>query len=592
MAKRGPPEAERCVPARRRSPGALTGIDFRLEMHKNSGRRSTRRRIAFACRNIKQEKKVALELWIHVDLKCLAPTPGALMRQISGWAWEGATGVVFEWENMFPYTAFRDAVREDAYSRDEVSDILNHCRALGLKTIPLVQTFGHLEWCLSHPRYADLREFADTPGQIRACDERSYAVLKSWIADLLAAHHDSPYVHLGADETWRLKDIDRPECSSRREGASTVFLRHMKPLFQQVIEAGKRPIVWADMVLSHPESLDRFPRELVFCDWLYNQTSDYAPYVHAWGMPPVTAEHYASVPDEKRKYFEKYWRGEGPGLPARFYQFPYLPFLRDHGFDVIAAPATICMGHGLAGPRLTEVRANERGWLNAAEKFGGLGVLNTCWAVRGALREATLVGHRAFLTQARSLPSIPPDSIIAAESWREAAGAEAERAAAVVDRLAPPADPVSQTAPLFFDADARTHRAKPFETRLQALMKELRDLPDNDRQVLERAGMNRRAAAAEAALKPIPYSNEEVIAWRLGAAEAAIRADAWLAVRERAVGRAAPDAGPLRERIMSQAEDVAAFMNGRYRRSEIGIVREDRYEGLLWMLDLLSREGA
>lgn len=533
-----------------------------------------------------------MELWIHVDLKCLAPTPVALKRHISEWAREGGTGVVFEWENMFPYSGFEAAVREDAYTRDEVSDILDHCRALGLKAIPLVQTLGHVEWCLSHPPYASLREFQDTPDQILACDERSYAVLESWIADLLAAHHDSPYIHLGGDEAWRLKDVDRPDCSSIREGPSAVFLRHMKPLFQQVIEAGKRPIIWADMVLSHPECLNEFPREIVFCDWFYSQTSEHAPSVHLWGMPRVSAENYSSVPDNKRRRFEKYWRYEASDFPARFYQFPYLPFLKDHGFDVIGAPATSYSAFGLAGPRLTEARANERGWLIAAHKFGGLGALNTCWAVRGALRESTLVGHRAFLIQGKSVPLIPADTVVAVKSWVEPAGKEAERAAAVVDRLAPPADFVSLTCPVFFDTKARTHRPKPYHTRFQSLMDELRVLPDHDRQVLERSEMDRRAADVEATLKSIPHQNDDVIAWRIGATEAAIRADIWLAVRERALGRAVSGIDAIRRRILSQAEDVEAFMNGRYKKSEIPMAREDRYEGLLRLLDLVAGKDA
>lgn len=577
------------VAARRSVP---TDLDFQAGMHKNPGRQLLQERIAFPFRKIKREKERTLELWIHVDLKCLAPTPAALMRQISGWAAEGATGIVFEWENMFPYAGFAAAVRKDAYTPKQVAAILDHCRALGLKAIPLVQTLGHVEWCLSHPLYVGLREFEDTPGQIRACDERSYRVLKSWIADLLAAHHDSPYVHLGADEAWRLKEIDRPECSSRKEGASAVFLRHMKPLFRQVIEAGKRPIIWADMVLSHPECLDEFPRELVFCDWLYNQTSDYAPSVHGWGMPPVTAENYLSVPDEKKKHFEQYWRGESSDFPARFYQFPYLPFLRDRGFDVIGSPATICMGYSLAGPRLVEVRANERGWLNAAHRFGGLGVLNTCWAVRGALRETTLAGHRAFLIQGKAAPSIPPDSAVAAESWRAAAGDEAEQTASAIDRLAPPADIFANTEPLLFDVQARTHRPKPYDARLQTLMEELPKLHDDDPEVLERLGAVERAARAEAVLGHVASDSEEMLAWRLGAAEVGIRADFWLGARERALGRAVPHPDRLGRRIRSQADAVAAFMKNRYLPAELAMVRKDRYNGLLRLLDILSRPTA
>ena len=75
-----------------------------------------------------------MERWIHVDLKCMPPSVPALLDAVTAWAEEGATGIVFEWENMFPYPGFEAAVREDAYTREEVDRILAHCRTCLLYT--------------------------------------------------------------------------------------------------------------------------------------------------------------------------------------------------------------------------------------------------------------------------------------------------------------------------------------------------------------------------------------------------------------------------------------------------------------------------
>jgi len=530
-----------------------------------------------------------MELWIHVDMKCLAPTPDALARDIAEWAAQGATGVVFEWENMFPYPGFEDAVRRDAYTPAEVGRILGCCKEHGLKAVPLVQTFGHVEWCLSQARYAGLREFADEPKQIRACDGKSWDVLRAWVAALIEAHADCPYIHLGADEAWKLRDVDRPECSAKREGASAVFLRHMKPLFDQVLAAGKRPIIWADMVLRHPEQMGDFPKEVVFCDWLYSQTSEYDAAVHGWDLGRIAADTYEALPARAKELFGRYWRMDAQDFPARFYQFPYLPFLRDRGFDVIAGPSTLYAGNSFAGTNLPRARANQRGWLNAAQRFGGLGALNTCWAVRGALREGTRTGHRAFLFMGRQAADMPGDREVSEACWRPSAGAAAARVAEAVDGLAPCVDPFSRTAPLSFDAVTRTHRPVGYDQRLATFGEAMSKIEDGNPEVEAHQAAQERAARAEAALAPLAESSDEARAWLLGAREAGLRAELWLAVRRKARGQStSADLDRLAERFRKQAAAVAEFMTGRYRPAEVHVVREDRYESTLRLIGLLK----
>jgi len=507
-----------------------------------------------------------MERWIHVDLKCMAPSVAALKQDIARWASEGATGIVLEWENTFPYPGLEAATR--GYSRRQVADLVDACAAHGLKAIPLVQTLGHLEWLLSQPAFARLREFPDHPNQIRACDEEAQRLLNGMVQALLEAHPESPYIHLGADEARRLPDIDRPECSAKREGACAVFLRHLRPLFQQVLAAGKRPVIWADMPLRHPENLDDFPREVVFCDWLYSQTDT---------LP--------NIPADRRALFETYWRMDADDFPAHIYQFPYLPFLRDRGFDVIAAPATLYAGNALSGPHLPRARANQRGWLRAAARFGGLGALNTCWQVRGALREQSRTGHRAFLIQARDPARPPDDSEVAVACWRASVGTRAEAVAAALDALDPPRDEISVTRPIYFDPRTRMHRPRGYDTRWEALRRRLADLPADSPEVAAHRAVLDRAAATEKALAPLADTGDEAAAWLLGAREAALRAEAWLLAWEKAGGRvsAAPD--PLAERIRRQADAVERFMCGRYLEADVRAVREDRYDSLLRLVE-------
>ena len=60
---------------------------------------------------------------------------------------------------MFPYTGtLTDAKHGDAYSMADVETILKEAQKHRLEIIPLVQTFGHLEWALKLEKFAHLRE--------------------------------------------------------------------------------------------------------------------------------------------------------------------------------------------------------------------------------------------------------------------------------------------------------------------------------------------------------------------------------------------------------------------------------------------------
>lgn len=66
----------------------------------------------------------------------------------------GATGLLVEWEDTFPYWGAQLAVIGSSgpdspglYSRQETEEFLNLAAHYDLEIVPLVQTFGHFEVC-------------------------------------------------------------------------------------------------------------------------------------------------------------------------------------------------------------------------------------------------------------------------------------------------------------------------------------------------------------------------------------------------------------------------------------------------------------
>ena len=94
---------------------------------------------------------------IHFDLKGAPPKVDYFLEMLRLISKGGATGILLEWEDMFPWTGTLEQFKNtDAYSEADVDIILNEAKTLKLDVIPLVQTFGHLEWILKYEEISEL----------------------------------------------------------------------------------------------------------------------------------------------------------------------------------------------------------------------------------------------------------------------------------------------------------------------------------------------------------------------------------------------------------------------------------------------------
>ncbi|VDO39313.1 unnamed protein product [Haemonchus placei] len=111
------------------------------------------------------QPKSFLQAIVHLDLKGAPPLMSVyewffpLLRSL------GVHGVLMEYEDMFPYSGELEKVkRVQHYSEANVRDINRLAATNNLEIIPLVQTFGHMEFILKHSRFSHLRE---TPLAVR-----------------------------------------------------------------------------------------------------------------------------------------------------------------------------------------------------------------------------------------------------------------------------------------------------------------------------------------------------------------------------------------------------------------------------------------
>jgi hypothetical protein len=234
---------------------------------------------------------------LHLDLRIQVMPIAALRKMAHEVAAAGLNTLMIEWEASYPFEKHAIISNQYAYTRDEIMDFIEECCGLGVEVIPLQQCFGHVEYILRHERYAHLRESRKDLCQVCPCrGAEAVAVFREIFQDLVAMH-PSRYLHIGGDETYLLGQC--PECQARAAevGKSRLYTDYFQKIAAEVMRLGKRPIVWADMLLKYPEAAAEMPEGTVFMDWNYgwdvNHFGDLSKVrsdrFEFWGAPALRA---------------------------------------------------------------------------------------------------------------------------------------------------------------------------------------------------------------------------------------------------------------------------------------------------------------
>jgi len=313
----------------------------------------------------------------HLDLKAAQYRADYMAELFPRLAAAGYTHVFFEIEDKVRLESTRGAEWCEAWSKAEFADLLSHARSAGLTPIPLIQTLGHVEFLLSHRAYHGLRESPASAYMLCPSKPQSARFLMRYMDEVGELFDNPPFIHLGADEARLLGTC--PECRRHVAAASKsdLFVEHMEKLFDHALSRGRRPIAWADMVLRHCESIDRFKREVVWVDWDYwTQESSPETFMH-W--PSGRLGGPETVPPE---FFGSEMGRFVRDSSGRIRPWCYSDYLMDKGFEVILAPAARSGGDHMFAPHVKHLGNVMGAALRARRDPRPLGLLVTSWALR------------------------------------------------------------------------------------------------------------------------------------------------------------------------------------------------------------------
>lgn len=103
---------------------------------------------------------------VHLDLKGAPPRVSYFEDLFPFLKKHGANGILIEYEDMFPYTGplFENVPAYNAYSVPDIKEILRLAEENKIEVIPLIQTFGHLEFFLKLKQNMEMREVFSNTG--------------------------------------------------------------------------------------------------------------------------------------------------------------------------------------------------------------------------------------------------------------------------------------------------------------------------------------------------------------------------------------------------------------------------------------------
>ena len=204
------------------------------------------------------------------------PTVETLKKLIDDMAYYKMNSLQLYVEHTFPFKEFGSYVEENGYlTAEEIREIDDYCYENFIEHIPSIATFGHLYELLEREAYRDLRELDDFVEEqdrwhqrmahhtIDPTNERSIEIIKSMIDQYIPLFRTDKF-NICCDETFDLRSGKHKDQDTGR-----LYIDFVKKIIAHLQSKGKTVMMWADILLQHPETIDELPEGVQYLNWTY-----------------------------------------------------------------------------------------------------------------------------------------------------------------------------------------------------------------------------------------------------------------------------------------------------------------------------------
>lgn len=191
-------------------------------------------------------------------------------------------------EHTYLFRDFSEVWRDDTpLTAEEIMELDGYCRERNIDLVPSLASFGHLYKVLRTSQYEELCELENSreePFSLRGrmmhhtlnpADTRSMELSKTMIEEYMALF-SSRYFNICADETF---DLGRGRSRGMKEkiGLEHLYINYVKELCAFVLEKGRIPMFWGDIICGFPEMIAALPQETICLNWGYSPNQSDEP---------------------------------------------------------------------------------------------------------------------------------------------------------------------------------------------------------------------------------------------------------------------------------------------------------------------------
>ena len=154
----------------------------------------------------------------------------------------------------------------------EIKELVAYALQYHVTILPEQEAFGHLHHVLKYDLYQDV---AETPhGHVLASGQAgTLPLIKDWFTQI-AQEFPSPFVHIGADETW---DLGRGRTQQRVDtlGYGPVYVDFLKQIHDQLEPLHRHLLFWGDIGEEDPAAVAGLPKDMIAVPWNYSMITGF-----------------------------------------------------------------------------------------------------------------------------------------------------------------------------------------------------------------------------------------------------------------------------------------------------------------------------
>lgn len=229
------------------------------------------------CLEICDEPDFAYRGFYHDVTRGKVPTLEALKELIDRMAYYKLNSLQLYVEHTYEFEECKEFAKAyGCLTKEELQELDVYCKERFIDFIPSLATFGHMYEILRQEKYRHLRvldDFNETPyfwrermghHTIDPLQEESFELVKSLI-NQYTPNFSSEAFNICCDETFDLKSHKKADAD-----VGKLYIDFVNKIIDLLKSKGKKIMMWADILLQHPETIETLPEDTYFLNWDYS----------------------------------------------------------------------------------------------------------------------------------------------------------------------------------------------------------------------------------------------------------------------------------------------------------------------------------